>query len=59
MKECPAGTTAIIAAALEGYDLDKNYPAQVDVTVTADGANVQEVIFHYTRRVHAVTIPVT
>ena len=59
MKECPAGTTPIIAAALEGYDLDKNYPGQVDVTITAEGANVQEVVFHYTRRVNAVTLPVT
>jgi len=58
-KECGAGTTTITAEPQEGYDLDAAYPAEVTVNVTADGADVQEVVFHYTRKINSVNIPVS
>ena len=57
-QECPAGMSAIYAQPMEGYDLDTNYPDQIDVNVTADGASVQEAVFHYVRQIRAVNVPV-
>ncbi len=57
-QECKAGVTSIFAQPVEGYDLDPNYPGQVDVNVTAEGANVQEVVFHYVRKINAVNVTV-
>ena len=57
-QECPAGQSTIYAQNVEGYDLDASYPDHIDVTVTADGANISEAVFHYVRQVRNINVPV-
>ena len=57
-QACPAGTTAIAAQPIDGYDIDYNYQTSYDVTVTADGASVNEIRFYYVRQINPVTVSV-
>ncbi|MBO4836976.1 MAG: hypothetical protein J5564_04705, partial [Clostridia bacterium] len=56
-RDCGAGSTVITADPIDGYDMDPNWPGQVEVIVTADGANVQDVTFRYMRQ--ATPVPAT
>ncbi|MBO4837217.1 MAG: hypothetical protein J5564_05935, partial [Clostridia bacterium] len=56
-RDCGAGSTVITAENIDGYDMDPGWPGQVEVIVTADGANVQEVTFRYIHQ--ATPVPAT
>ena len=58
-QTCSAGTTTISALPVDSYDLDYNYPVSYDVTVTADGASMNEVQFHYIRQINSINIDIT
>ena len=58
VRQCAPGVSTVEAEPREGYDLDYNYPGQVFVSVTAQGADVPEITFHYVRRVSDVPVPV-
>ena len=56
--ECAAGDTEFIAQEQPGYDLSPDGPDRVTVSVTAQGASMDPVIFHYVRRISDVSVPV-
>ena len=58
VRQCAPGVSTVEAEPRDGYDLDYNYPGQVFVNVTAQGADVPEITFHYVRRVSDVPVPV-
>ncbi|MBQ7454981.1 MAG: hypothetical protein IJS53_00940, partial [Clostridia bacterium] len=57
-RSCAPGTTTISADYVDGYDINYNNATSYDIYVDANGANMTEVTFYYTRKVNAVTVTV-